>query len=245
MKNSIKICITAFFVLALISSCKNAAKDEKIINNLPDNPEEMKGIRYVAIGDSYTIGEGIDRNKAWPVILAGKLNENGIGIKLLANPSRTGWTTQDAIKNEMPVFRKSKPDFATLMIGVNDWVQGADRESFRQSFISLIGQMQDLLSDRSKIIVVTIPDFSATPTGRIYGSGRDISKGISEFNEIIKQESKKRNIEVVDIYPVTQEMAKNRELVAGDGLHPSEKEHKIWSEMIYPVAYKLLKDYRN
>lgn len=225
----------------LLSGC---SQDKNLNKEQIKNPDEiqMKQIRYVAIGDSYTIGEGIDRNKAWPNILVKKLNENGIGIELAANPSRTRWTTQDAIDKEMPVFRKSKPDFATLLIGVNDWVQGVDKNTFRQRLKILIDEMQKNLLIPNNLIIITIPDFSAAPAGMIYGAGRNISRGISEFNGIIKEEAAKRNLSVVDIYPATQKMSENSELVAKDGLHPSEKEHEIWESMIYPVAYDILKD---
>src|SRR5437868_3392847 len=89
-----------------------------------EKKEEKADIRYVAIGDSYTIGEGAEPREAWPVLLTKHLQANGIDIDLVANPSRTGWTTLNAIDRELPVFVQEKPTFATLMIGVNDWVQG-------------------------------------------------------------------------------------------------------------------------
>src|SRR6266571_9055873 len=81
-------------------------------------------IRYAAIGDSYSIGEGASPKESWPAILTQHLNAQGLHVDLVANPSRTGWTTKDAINHELPIFTESKPDFATLQIGVNDWVQG-------------------------------------------------------------------------------------------------------------------------
>jgi lysophospholipase L1-like esterase len=239
MKKSVKIAaLCTLFVF--LASCVNNS-NENIIN-ISKNSETMGEIRYVAVGDSYTIGEGIGQEKAWPVILAKHLRENGISIRLVANPSRTGWTAQDAIENEIPVFTKSGPDFATLLIGVNDWVQGVDKNTFRQRLDILIGQMQKNLKKPSSMIILTIPDFSAAPAGRFYGGGRNISRGISEFNGIIKEVAAIRNIKVVDIYPATQDMASNPELVAVDGLHPSPKEHEIWESMVYPIAYDILKE---
>src|SRR5947207_13304485 len=86
-------------------------------------------IRYVAIGDSYTIGEGASPNESWPAVLTRHLNEKGLRVELVANPSVTGWTTQQAIERELPVFLKANPNFATLQIGVNDWVQDVDEET--------------------------------------------------------------------------------------------------------------------
>src|SRR5438128_3844669 len=154
------------------------------------SPQDQK-IRYVAIGDSYSIGEGASPNESWPAILTGHLNEKGLQVDLVANPSRTGWMTQDAIERELPVFLKANPNFGTLQIGVNDWVQGVDQETFRKHFIFLIDQMLGLLRDKNRLLVVTIPDFGVTPTGPRYARGRNISEGIASFNQIINEEAKK------------------------------------------------------
>src|SRR4051812_10663427 len=83
-----------------------------------DAGEKGDTIRYVAIGDSYSIGEGAKPDESWPAVLTRHLREKGIKIELVANPSRTGWTTQNAIDRELPVFAEAKPTFATLLIGV-------------------------------------------------------------------------------------------------------------------------------
>lgn len=198
-------------------------------------------IRYVAIGDSYTIAEGVSEEDRWPNILTNHLQRQGIAIELVANPSVTGWTTQQAIDHELPVYEAADPDFATLLIGVNDWVQGVDAEEFRQNLIILLDRMQAKLEKKDNLIVITIPDFSATPAGKQYGGGRDISIGIAEFNAIIKEEANKRSLPVVDIYPLSQKMEGQADLMIADGLHPSAKEYALWEELIFPEAYKLLK----
>src|SRR2546423_15103423 len=93
-----------------------------------------KRVRYVAIGDSYSIGEGASPDESWPALLTRHLNAQGLDVDLVANPSRTGWTTQQAIDLELQIFLGSKPNFGTLQIGVNDWVQGIDAETFRKHF---------------------------------------------------------------------------------------------------------------
>src|SRR2546430_12996413 len=119
-------------------------------------------IRYAAIGDSYSIGEGASSEEAWPAVLTRHLKEKGIPIDLVANPSRTGWTTQQAIDQKLPIFIGAKPTFATLQIGVNDWVQGVDEETFRKRFIFLLDQMLAVLRDKNRLFIVTIPDFGVT-----------------------------------------------------------------------------------
>jgi len=197
-------------------------------------------VRYVAIGDSYTIGEGAKKEEAWPSVLTKHLQEKGIKIELIANPSVTGWTTQMAIEKELPVFVESKPNFATLLIGVNDWVQQVDEKTFRQRFVTLVDRMLELLPNKHRLLVVTIPDFGVTPTGARYSHGRNISEGIASFNKIIVEEAKKRDLRVVDIFELSKKMKGDPSLVAADGLHPSAREYAEWETIIFPVALEML-----
>jgi lysophospholipase L1-like esterase len=197
-------------------------------------------VRYVAIGDSYTIGEGAKPDEAWPSLLTKHLRENGLKIELIANPSVTGWTTQQAIDRELSVFVQAKPTFATLLIGVNDWVQGVDENTFRKRFTALADKMLEVLPNKARLLVVTIPDFSVTPTGARYAKGRDISQGIAGFNKIISEESAKRGLRVVDIFPLSQKIRNDRSLVAADGLHPSAREYAEWEKIVLPTALDLL-----
>ena len=196
-------------------------------------------IRYVALGDSYTICEGASWEESWPVIMTERLSNAGIPIQLIANPSRTGWTTQNLIENELSVFDSSEPTFATLLIGVNDWVQGVTQKDFHKKLNFIMDHAQKKVDNN--LVLITIPDFSVTPDGPKYSKGRNISEGLSEFNKIITEEAKKRNLKCVDIFPVSQEMKDNPKLVSKDNLHPSAKEYAIWEKLIYPVVYDVLK----
>jgi acyl-CoA thioesterase I len=202
---------------------------------------EQENIRYVAIGDSYSIGEGASPNESWPAVLTRHLNEKGLHIELVANPSRTGWTTKEAIDQELPVFVRARPNFATLQIGVNDWVQGVDAEKFRKNFSFLVDQMLEVLRHKNRLLIVTIPDFGITPTGPKYARGRNISEGIALFNRIVVDEAQKRGLRVVDIFPLSKKMGNDASLVAADGLHPSAKAYGEWEKIIFPAALELLK----
>lgn len=197
-------------------------------------------IRYAAIGDSYSIGEGASESESWPALLAQHLTAGGVKVALVANPSRTGWTTQQAIDAELPVWQAARPELATVQIGVNDWVQGLDAKTFRQRLAMLLDAMQKTLPDTNRLLLVTIPDFSVTPTGASYSGGRDIRSGLIEFNEIIKQEAAARGLPVVDVFSLSQKMKDNPALIATDGLHPSAKEYAAWEELIYPVVKSML-----
>ena len=201
---------------------------------------QTKTIRYVALGDSYTIGTGALEEEAWPVLLTQNLNAKGIKIELIANPSVNGYSTQNLIEEELSVFDTCAADFVTLLIGVNDWVRGVDEKTFTKNLVFILEHVKKKISNKKNILLVTIPDFGLTPQGSRYGGGRDISEGITSFNNIIKAEAKKRGLECVDIFPVSKEMKDNPALVAKDGLHPSAKEYAIWETLILPVAIKML-----
>jgi lysophospholipase L1-like esterase len=201
---------------------------------------EGKPIRYVAIGDSYTIGEGASPNESWPALLTRHLNEHGLPVELVANPSVTGWTSQQAIDRELPIFLKEKPNFGTLLIGVNDWVQGVAPDTFRKNFTLLVDQMLGVVLEKNRLLIVTIPDFGVTPTGPKYARGRNISEGIASFNKIISEEASKRDLQVIDIFELSKKMGSDRSLVAADGLHPSAREYAKWEEIIFPAALQLL-----
>lgn len=216
---SISVLITVYF------------KNQSMNPQLSDNT-----IRYVALGDSYTIGEGASEAESWPMVLTNHLNAEGVAITLVANPSVTGWTTADLIANELSVYDTARPTFATLLIGVNDWVQGVDKATFTKNLITILDHMQAKLPNKHHLVLVTIPDFGQTPSGERYGNGRDISSGISEFNDVIKEEGRKRSLPVVDIFPLSKGVKDTADLVAFDGLHPSAKEYALWEKEIYPVV---------
>jgi lysophospholipase L1-like esterase len=221
------VILLAIFAAATVIAQKVRTRDGKI--------------RYVAIGDSYSIGEGASPNESWPAVLTRHLTAHGVQITLVANPSRTGWTTQQAIDLELPILVNAGPNFATLQIGVNDWVQGTDEETFRKRFVLLVDRMLEVIKDKNRLLVVTIPDFGVTPTGPKYARGRDISQGLAAFNKIIDQEAERRGLHVVDVYPLSKKMQSDPALVAKDGLHPSAKEYAEWEKIIFPVALELLK----
>src|SRR4051794_23133421 len=102
---------------------------------------DKEAIRYAVIGDSYSNGEGASPNESWPAVLTRNLKAQGIEIELVSNPSVTGWTSQQAIDQELPQFIKTKPNFGTLLIGVNDWVQDVPDEKFRKNLVFLVDEM--------------------------------------------------------------------------------------------------------
>ncbi len=203
--------------------------------------QKSETMGYLPLGDSYTICTGAGDNESWPFLLTRHLNENKINTTLLENPARNGYSTQDLIDRELPLLKKLDPGFVTVLIGVNDWVRGVPAGIFKKNLEYILDEVQRSVTNRKNIILITIPDFGVTPQGKFYGGGRDIAKGISEFNTIIVSEAGKRGLGLVDIYQVSKQMEKDASLVAADGLHPSAKEYALWEKMILAESLKVLK----
>ncbi len=200
----------------------------------------MKEIRYIALGDSYTIGEGAKLEESWPSLMVDNLSKIGLNIELVANPSVTGWTTQDLIEKELPVFDKADCNFVTLLIGVNDWVQGVTPKEYSSNLDFILAHIRKGLPDRSKLVIINIPDFGITPDGPNYSKGRDISAGLEHFNSILLRKAEAFDYPYVDIFPISKEMENDPTLVAKDGLHPSAKEYAIWEPLIREKALQIL-----
>ena len=212
-----------------------------LVSSAADFAQSAGEIRYVSLGDSYTIGTGASAKRTWPILLAEHLRFKGFNIRLVANPAHNGFTTRNVMIHELPILRRARPNFVTLMIGVNDYVQGVSEEQFRSDFKQLVDAVLKALGDKGKLLVVNIPDFSFTPGAKgLFPDDRDIAGGITQFNQVIYEESSARGLDVVNIFPVSQAMKKDASLIAPDGLHPSAKGYLLFEQAIFPKAKILL-----
>ena len=193
-------------------------------------------IRFIALGDSYTICEGAQIEESWPYLLTQHLKECDVNIALVANPAVTGWTTQQLIDNELPIFDAAYANFVTLLIGVNDRVQEVSIAEFEARFLHIVTHDLGKLENKRNLVLITIPDFGVTPNGANYGKGRVIADGIASFNAIIAQHAERLNLPLVNIFPTTQQMLGQPDLVSLDGLHPSAKEYALWEKLIFDVV---------
>lgn len=196
-------------------------------------------IRYVALGDSYTVGTGAGLGESWPAVMTARLYHKGVPIDLVADLGHNGWTSQNLIDGELPQLEQLKPDFVTLLIGANDCFQGVDAEVFQKNVEYILGELLKTLPDPKHILIVTIPDFSVTPTGKRFSHGRDTAQAIKDFNEILIQEAQAHHIKTADLYALSQNMGHDTSLIAQDGLHPSSKEYAIWAGQIEPAVRSL------
>ena len=197
------------------------------VTPFPPSPSEKK---YLALGDSYTIGQGVPPDERYPVQTKKWLVDNGIpGIADPQIIATSGWTTanlQTAIINQNPT---GPYDAVSLLIGVNDQYREMDTAGYRNRFTELLQQSISLANNLpSHVFVLSIPDYSVTPFAMFYDVDK-IKKQIDEFNGINKQISLSFNVQYLDITPSTREAKNNLALLCSDGLHPSGLEYNKWA----------------
>jgi lysophospholipase L1-like esterase len=196
-------------------------------------------LRYVALGDSYTIGTGVQRVDRWPDRLVATLGPAEPTLELVANLAVNGYTTDDLIRHELPALDELRPDFLSVQIGVNDVVRGRSPGSY-------VGNVRTILDDVSRrvgpgrVLAVAVPDYTVTPAGADYGDPRRQHDGIVAVNEAMALEAADRGIAFVDIFDVSMRAKDDRTLVANDGLHPSGRQCGLWVERIAPVVARLI-----
>ena len=189
-------------------------------------------LKYLALGDSYTIGESVPKEKSFPYQLAAKLNFAGIEMFPPEIIATTGWTTDELIKAINEKNLREKFDLVTLLIGVNNQYRGYSKGNYRKEFKDLL-KAALLFADHKKshVIVISIPDWGLTPFG--LKSGRDIQKvsmQIKAFNAINEKEAIKAQVGYLDISKTSIIKAADLSFLSNDGLHPSEKLYDIWAD---------------
>jgi len=196
-------------------------------------------LRYVALGDSYTIGTSVGIEERWPDQLVAALGPEPPSLELVANLAVNGFTSADVIAVELPALDGLAPDFVTLLIGVNDVVQGVPEATFRRNVVRILDELVARLGAR-RVLVMTTPDYTVTPAGGDYGDPATQAAGIRRFNALLTELAESRAIRVVDIHDLSLRAASDRSLVARDGLHPSGAQYALWVERILPVVEDLL-----
>ena len=196
-------------------------------------------MRYVALGDSYTIGTSVGPTERWPEQLVAALGTGSPSLELVANLGVNGYTSADLIRDELPALDDLDPDFATVLIGVNDVVQGVAPHTYEPNVTTILDALLARLP-AERIVTVAIPDYTVTPAGGDYGDPARQHAGIVAANETMARLSAERGIAFVDIFDISLEAATDRSLVADDGLHPSGIQYGRWVERIRPIVEGLL-----
>lgn len=249
MKNQIKITIVAVLGL-FIASCgaESPVTETRVPPASQQNTSEVSPetipmvqtrespIRYLALGDSYTIGQSVCESCRFPVQLQQSLQntntKNSFSLKIIA---QTGWTTTNLISAINSHNLNPDYDLVTLLIGVNNQYQRTAFSLFEKEFPELVNR-SITLADKTNLIVVSIPDYAYTPFGQDSSSPATISAEIDNYNTFARSYCAANGIQFINITDITRKGLMNKSLLAPDGLHPSKEAHHLFVERIAPQA---------
>lgn len=197
-----------------------------------------RSIRYLALGDSYTIGESVAENERWPNQLAAMLSEKHIQTEVTII-ARTGWTTDELWQGIQANPPQGTYDLVSLLIGVNNQYRGYNVDEYREQFRFLMTKSIEYAGgDVNRVFVVSIPDWGVTP----FAADRDadvIAKEIDIFNAINQEEAESAGAHYINITSISRQALSDSSLVAFDGLHPSGKMYRLWVEKILPTVVEI------
>ena len=217
------------------------------ISSIRGHPDHLRGapragltvVRFVALGDSYTIGTSVRPVDRWPDQLVTALGPEEPTLELVANLGVNGYTSADLVRHELPVLDGLRPEFVSVLIGVNDVVRRVSPAAYNANVLSILDDLLARLPP-DRIVTVAIPDYTVTPAGADYGDPRAQHDGIVAANAAMARLSADRGIAYVDTFDLSLRAAGDPSLVAHDGLHPSGAQYALWVERILPIVVDLI-----
>jgi len=241
-KQIFRVLMVGLFMLAMACSKQDSIAETPIEEPPIEEPEviDTDGLSYLALGDSYTIGEGVQALKRWPNQLIDRLEDNDIEIGLRKIIAQTGWTTRNLIN---AIENTDLSDFdeeclVSLLIGVNNQYQGLSFEIFESEFDLLLDKSIELAKSKEKVFVVSIPDYGVTPFGS--SNQEEIGEELDLYNEYMANKCSSLDIPFIDITEISRDLGDGENALASDNLHPSGFQYEKWTEEILPVVKELL-----
>jgi len=232
MQKKYLVLLLLFFVI----SCSSDDEDQVVTE---DAPEPVESLRYLALGDSYTIGQGVGESSRWPNQLSTQLILNGIDVEETRIIAQTGWKTDqllDAIEQEDPTGF----NLVSLLIGVNNQFNNQSLQAFRPQFIQCLNKAIELAGSEGDVFVVSIPDYGVTPFGS--SNAEEIAQELDEYNAYMQGKCEELNIPFVNITEISRTLGDTTGALASDNLHPSGFQYSLWVDEILPVVFEILTD---
>jgi acyl-CoA thioesterase-1 len=195
--------------------------------------------RYLALGDSYTIGTGASsESRNYPSILSARLT-NVTGRKVdLTNPAVNGFTTLDLIQKELGHVDRLKPQLVSILIGVNDLVQGRTPDQYRSSLAQIYDSVAALRLPAGRVVAISLPDWSVVPAAADYGDPAALRRLTDTFNSIAKREADARGFTWVDITAASTSAMESPGWISSDRLHPGDAQYTAWADLIWEAVKK-------
>src|SRR5438132_2883231 len=182
--------------------------------------------RFLALGDSFTIGTGTSPDRSFPAILVGLWREARRSVAL-TNPAVNGYATDDLIAEELPLVAQVRPTLVTVLIGANDIVRAVGPDGYRERLARIYAHLR-AHAPRARVVALPQPDWSMSPAAVEFGDVAAIAREIERFNEIARAEGERSGARWIDLFPLMREQAR-RGMFAADGLHPSASAHAEWA----------------
>lgn len=197
-------------------------------------------VSFLALGDSYTIGEGVDAQLRWPAQLQRLLSAEGVAVDEVEVVATTGWTTDELMDAIRTTTFRDRYDMVSLLIGVNNQYRGRDPENYRFECGELLDfAMGKAGGDAGKVLMLSIPDWGVTPFARDKGvDAAQVAAEIDRFNAIARDLSRERGTAWIDVTGISRGAA--RDMLTDDGLHPSAGQYMLWAEQALPAARIIL-----
>jgi acyl-CoA thioesterase-1 len=194
-------------------------------------------VRYVALGDSYTIGTGAStKAHNYPSIIAARLTR-AIGKKVgMTNPAVNGFTTDDLIANELGYLGKLKPQLVSILIGVNDLVQGRTLDRYQGSLVKIYDAVAALQLPPGQVVAISIPNWSVVPAAAGFGNPDGLRRLTESFNELAQREARQRGFTWIDITEVSTSRSGSPGWISSDQLHPGDPQYAAWADVIWEVV---------
>ncbi len=187
--------------------------------------------RYLALGDSFTIGTGGAPSRSFPARLVDRWRASGCAVEL-SNVAVNGYTTDDLIEKELPTVASFKPTLVTVAVGANDIVRGSTLVDYRAKVKRILDAAK---AGGARVVVIPQPDWSRSPTAASFGTQPALDASITAFNAALAEEARAKSLVFVDLSPLMRDEAA-KGMVAGDGLHPNEQAYDAWAEELFRVV---------